>query len=118
MLKQMPSAGKKNCKKNNKVPEALFKEKNNGKIWYNHLQLSKTHKTPVNLWAQRIQKTQSKDEDLKNYKNQKAMYIPKSIAKEFVKEFHANLTQRHNKATMLVKKLKKKYIVYGIHALT
>jgi len=46
------------------------------------------------------------------------MYIFKSIAKEFVKEFYTNLTQRHNGATVLVKRLEKKYIVYGIHALT
>ena len=45
------------------------------------------------------------------------MYIPRNIAGEFVKEFHANLMQRHNRATVLVKRLEKEYIVYGIHAL-
>jgi len=45
------------------------------------------------------------------------MYIPKNITKKFIKEFHANLTQRHNGATALVRKLEKKYIVYRIHAL-
>jgi len=46
------------------------------------------------------------------------MYIPKSIAKEFVKEFHANLTQGYNRAIALVKRLKKKYIIHKIHTLT
>ena len=45
------------------------------------------------------------------------MYIPKNIVKEFVKEFHANLTQKYNRIIMLVKRLKKEYIVYKIHAL-
>ena len=43
------------------------------------------------------------------------MYIPKSIAKEFVKKFHANLTQEYNGATVLIRRLKKKYIVYKIY---
>jgi len=46
------------------------------------------------------------------------MYIPKSIAKEFVKEFYKNLIQRYNKATALVRKLEKEYIIYKIHTLT
>jgi len=45
------------------------------------------------------------------------MYIPKNIAKGFVKEFHTNLTQRYNRATALVKRLEKEYIVYKIYAL-
>ena len=46
------------------------------------------------------------------------MYIPKSITKEFIKEFHRNLIQGHNRATALVRKLEKEYIIYKIHALT
>jgi len=37
---------KEKLQRNNKVSEALFKENSNGKIWYNHPQLSKTHKAP------------------------------------------------------------------------
>jgi len=33
----------------NKVSGALFKEDNNGRIRYNHLQLSGTHKAPESL---------------------------------------------------------------------
>ena len=43
------------------------------------------------------------------------MYIPKSIAEEFVKKFHANLMQEHNRATVLIRKLEKEYIIYGIY---
>jgi len=31
---------------------ALFKESNNGKIWYNHPQLLKTHEAPKSSWEQ------------------------------------------------------------------
>jgi len=41
-----------------------------------------------------------------------------SIAKEFVEEFHRNLTQGHNRATALVRRLEKEYIIYKIHTLT
>ena len=44
------------------------------------------------------------------------MYIPKNIAKEFVKEFHRNLTQRHNRAIVLVRRLEKEYVIYRVHA--
>ena len=43
------------------------------------------------------------------------MYIPKSIAKKFVEEFHRNLIQGHNGATALVKRLEKEYIIHEIH---
>jgi len=33
------------------------------------------------------------------------MYMPKSIAEEFVKEFHKGITQGHNGATGLVLRL-------------
>ena len=45
------------------------------------------------------------------------MYIPRNITGEFVKEFHANLMQKYNGATALVRRLEKEYIVYKIHAL-
>ena len=67
---------------------------------------------------QRIQKTQSEDEDTKDYINREITYILKSIAKKFVKKFHTNLMQRHNKATALVRRLEKEYIVYKIYAFT
>ena len=37
---------KEKLQKNDKVSRALFKENSNGKIRYNHPQLSKTHKAP------------------------------------------------------------------------
>ena len=48
MPKQMPSAGKKKLQENDKVSKVLFKEDNDGKIRYNHLQLLKTHKVLKN----------------------------------------------------------------------
>ena len=87
----MHSARKQNCKKNNKVSKALLKMDRDGKIKYNHLQLSLMYKTLMSLWTQKIQKAQSKDEDLKEYASWEATHIPKSIAKEFVKDFYENL---------------------------
>ena len=46
-----------------------------------------------------------------------AMYIPRNITKKFIKEFHKNLIQRHNGATALIRKLEKKYVIYGVYAL-
>ena len=43
------------------------------------------------------------------------MYILKSIAKEFIKEFHGNLIQRHNGAITLAAKLQEEYIINRIH---
>ena len=40
---------KKKLQKGDKMSRALFKKDNNGKIKYNHLQLSGTHKTPISL---------------------------------------------------------------------
>ena len=39
---------KKELQKDDKVSGALFKKNSNGKIRYNHLQLSGTHKAPEN----------------------------------------------------------------------
>jgi len=46
MLEQMPSTKKKELQRSDKVSGALFKESSNGKIWYNHPQLSGIHKAP------------------------------------------------------------------------
>ena len=43
-----------------------------------------------------------------------AIYIPSKIAEEFVTEFHKGTTQRHNKATALVTRLGKEYIIRNI----
>ena len=40
---------KKELQKNNKMSGTLFKKNSNRKIWYNHPQLLKTHKTPKSL---------------------------------------------------------------------
>ena len=108
---------KSELQKNDKISGILLKENKDGKIKYNHPQLLITYKTPVSLWIQKIQETQSKDENLENYKNQKAMYIPKSITEEFIKEFHINLTQRHNRTIALIRRLEKEYIIHKIYAL-
>ena len=71
----------------------------------------------MSLWTQRIHKAQSKDKNLKEYKNKEAMYIPRNIIKEFVEEFYRNLIQRHNRATALVRKLEKEYIIHKVHTL-
>jgi len=45
------------------------------------------------------------------------MYIPRNITREFVKEFYRNLIQRYNRATALVRKLEKEYVIHKIHTL-
>jgi len=45
------------------------------------------------------------------------MYVLKNIAKEFIKEFHKRPTQKYNKATALVKRLKKEYVIHKVHTL-
>jgi len=40
---------KKELQRSNKVSGALFKENSNGKIWYNHPQLSGTHEALKSL---------------------------------------------------------------------
>ena len=42
------------------------------------------------------------------------MYILRNIAEEFIKEFHRNLTQGYNRATVLVARLQEEYIIYRI----
>jgi transposase InsO family protein len=102
---------------NEKVSGALLREDTDGRIRYNHPQLSGTHEAPVSSWTQRIQEAQSEDPDSEDYANREATYIPRNIAKEFVENFHQGLTQGHNGATALVRRLGKEYIVHGVHAL-
>ena len=94
----------------------MLKLHKNGKIKYNHPKLTATqeYKSPENNWEQRINKAQSKNSNSEDYINQEATYIPKDIAKKFVKEFHRNLTQGHNRATALVARLQEKYIIHRI----
>jgi len=68
----------------------LYKD---GKIKYNYLKLAVTqeYKLLKSNWEQRIVKAQSKDKDLDDYINQEVIYVPRSIAEEFVKEFYKNL---------------------------
>jgi len=42
------------------------------------------------------------------------IYIPSKIAEEFVIEFYKGTTQRHNKATVLVTRLRQEYIIKNI----
>ena len=46
------------------------------------------------------------------------MYISKSIAKEFVENFYKNLTQRHNEAIALIRRLEKEYVIHRVYTLT
>ena len=48
---------------------------------------------------------QNKDPELEQYKNRKATYIPRAIAKEFIEDFYKEITQGHNGATGLVLRL-------------
>jgi len=100
---------KKELQRNNKVSGALFKESSNGKIRYNHPQLSETHKALESLWEQWIKKVQETDPDYKDYKGREmqleTIYVLNEIAEEFVTEFHKGTTQRHNRATVLVVRL-------------
>jgi len=41
-------------------------------------------------------------------------YVPSKIAEEFITEFHKGTTQRHNKATALVARLGKEYIIRNV----
>jgi len=61
---------------------------------------------------------QEMDPDYKDYKGRKVqlevIYILSEIAEEFVTEFYKGTTQGHNRATALVARLGKKYIVKNI----
>ena len=74
----------------------LFKKSSNGKIRYNHLQLSEMHKALKNSQEQWINKAKEMDPDYEDYKGRetqlKAMYIPGEITEEFVTEFHRGTT--------------------------
>ena len=84
------------------MSRALLKLRKNGKICYNHFQLTRTHKAPVSLWTQKIQKAQFENENSEKYKNCKATYILKNIVKKFVKKFYKNPMQRYNGEIALV----------------
>ena len=61
---------------------------------------------------------QKTDSDYKDYKNRETQlgvtYIPNKIAKEFVTEFHKGTTQGYNRATVLVVRLGKEYIIRNV----
>ena len=42
------------------------------------------------------------------------IYIPSKITEEFVTEFYKGTTQRYNKVTVLVARLRQKYIIKNI----
>ena len=45
------------------------------------------------------------------------MYILRSIAKEFIKEFYGNLIQGHNRVIALVARLQEEYVINGIYGI-
>ena len=63
----------------------------NSKIKYNHLKLVAVYKAPKLYQIKRIQKAQQQDPDSKDYKCKELMYILRSIAEEFIKDFHRGL---------------------------
>ena len=75
------------------------------KIKYNYPQLKVISKALELEQSQQIKEVQKHDLDTKYYKNQKLIYILKSIAEEFIKEFYRGIIQGYNKATTLVLKL-------------
>ena len=109
---------KEELQRSNKVSGTLFKEDNNRKIRYNHSQLLKTYKAPQNLWKQQIKETQKTDSDYKDYKGRETQleitYIPGKVTEEFVTEFYKGITQRHNRAIVLVARLGQEYIIRNI----
>ena len=96
MPEQMPSVKKKELQNSDKMSGALLKLKENEKIWYNHPQLTGTHKAPKSSWNQQIKKAKETDPDYENYKGRetqlKTTYIPNEITKEFVTKFHKKAT--------------------------
>ena len=48
---------------------------------------------------------QQQDLNSKDYKYRELIYIPKNIAKEFIKDFYKKLIQKYNKTTALVNRL-------------
>ena len=60
---------------------------------------------------QRIQEAKKQDPDSKEYKNRELIYILNKLVKEFIKDFHQGITQGYNRATTLVNKLQKEYII-------
>ena len=54
---------------------------------------------------QRIQEVQEQDPNSKEYKNKELIYILRSLAKEFIKDFHQGITQRYNRVITLINRL-------------
>ena len=101
---------------------AMLRKDEDGLVRYNHPKLAATkesqiHESPESDWTQKIQEAQAEDPDADQYENREATYVPRSIAKEFVSEFHKGMTQGHNGATGLVSRLQEEYIIQGIWGL-
>ena len=43
-----------------------------------------------------------------------AIYVPNKITEEFVTEFYKKTTQRHNRATALITRLGREYIIRNV----
>jgi len=101
---------------------AMLRKDDDGLIRYNHPKIAATqegqiHESPESDWTQKIREAQSEDPDSEQYENREATYVPRSIAEEFIKEFHEGMTQGHNGATGLVTRLQEEYIINGIWGL-
>ena len=78
---------------------ALLKLDQDGLIRYNHPKLAATREcglakscdAPESVWSQRIKEAQLEDPDAEQYGSRDATYIPRSIAEEFVKDFHRKI---------------------------
>jgi transposase InsO family protein len=96
------------------VSGAILRMDTDGRIRYNHPQLKATSEAPKSEWSQRIKEAQEHDPDTEYYKDRESTYVPRSVAEEFVKEFHRGMTQGHNGATALVSRLQEEYVIHGI----
>ena len=61
------------------------------KIKYNHLKIIAVYKVPISNQIQKIQKAQEQNPNSKKYKNRELIYIPNSLAEEFIKDFHQRI---------------------------
>ena len=71
-----------------KLLDAILRINKNRKIRYNHLKLIVVHEAPISNQIQRIQKVQEQDPNSEEYKNRELIYIPSSLAEEFMKDFY------------------------------
>ena len=58
---------------------------------------------------------QASNLETENYENREAMYIPRNVAEDFIKDFHVNVTYGYNGVTALMMRIQEEYIIDGIY---